>query len=49
MLRLKNGVKAAIERKEVLGARDVQKKDVWRVTRKKREGLKGVYIGEKRR
>ena len=31
-------------RKEVLGARDEAAKDVWKLTKKKRERLKGVYI-----
>ena len=34
--------------KEVLGAR-LQKKGVWRLTKRKRERLKDVYIRTKRR
>ena len=43
-------VKAAVRRKEVLAASNEEaKEDVWKLTEKKGERLKGVYIRAKRK
>ena len=47
-----DGVKAAVQRKEAAWKEPeirLQRIDVWKLTKKKRERLKGVYIRVKRR